>query len=251
MSEDSILYKYRAVSAQSLALIINRELYFAEPKQLNDPFDFQLNISTALQDAIERAGTDTGTSVTEKLAKLSSIDHIYKKMESDIEHVGILSLSRIADSALMWTHYASEHKGFCLGFRLSRTFTKLNEDHLIVGCSVVEYFHVNPFYEYFVEFAKAEEVPEWNEVYEVLLAMGMLAKSKSWKHEKEVRVVRKESGTVPFQPEDLVEVIFGSRMAERDRSTIRKLLSGSDWKHVRFREVVKEEYEFGLSIVDS
>ena len=51
----NILYKYRAYSARSLEMLIRRELYFAAPASLNDPYDCQINIRDSLAIAIERA----------------------------------------------------------------------------------------------------------------------------------------------------------------------------------------------------
>ena len=38
------------------------------------------------------------------------------------QQVGILCLTEVPDSLLMWAHYADSHKGFLVGFNTTHTF---------------------------------------------------------------------------------------------------------------------------------
>lgn len=172
-------------------------------------------------------------------------------MKPDISNSGILSFSRINNNVLMWAHYADEHRGFALGFRLSKTFTEYNQQYSIVGCSDVDYSPTNPFINYFIEFGNSNELPSWDQFWMKLFSLGLLVKSAAWDYEKEVRVIRKEPGPVPFSCEELAEVIFGLNMSDRHRITIRRILSGAEWSHVRFRSVVRKGHGFELNIEDT
>ncbi|MCX7184960.1 MAG: DUF2971 domain-containing protein [Nitrosospira sp.] len=175
-------------------------------------------------------------------------------MESDIASVGVLSLSRAAvgSSTLMWTHYADEHRGFCLGFSFSKKFLEHNSEQAIIGSTDVIYKPVNPFYEYFLDLAQEDGVPEGNDFWTMMLELGMRSKSTAWKHEKEVRIIRGKPGAVPFDPIDLSTVVFGSQMPMGSRATISRLLAGSEWKHVRLQQAKrKNNHEFGFEILDA
>ena len=37
-------------------------------------------------------------------------------MEKDINNFGAFSMSQLKDNILMWSHYANQHKGFCIEF---------------------------------------------------------------------------------------------------------------------------------------
>jgi hypothetical protein len=249
MAKSNLLYKYKSFSATSLSMLINRALYFASPEQLNDPNDCRINIVAALESAVELAEQSTNENIKQKLEKLHSLDHIFKQIEQDIQRTGIFSLSHLNKNILMWSHYADEHRGFCLGFRLSEKFikfTKGNMQDLIVACDDVEYVEENPFINYFINIAKETNNPEWEDFWPPLLQIGLQSKSKPWRYEKEIRVIRKEPGAVSFTPEELVEVIFGLNMSDENQLTIWNLLSGPEWKHVRFKKMIRKGHNFNL-----
>jgi hypothetical protein len=78
----------------------------------------------------------------------------------------------------------------------------------------------------------------------------MVAKAKPWSYEGEVRVLRKNPGPVAFATSELTDIVFGMNMPESDRSTVRQLLGGPEWGHVRYKEIVRSE-GFAIRIVDA
>jgi hypothetical protein len=233
------LYKYRAYSARALEMLIRRELYFASPPSLNDPYDCRINIRESLSGAIQRANESGNQKLQQKLERLRKIEHVYQKMDADLAELGVLSLAKSADSILMWSHYAENHTGFCAGFQLSEKFTTHINDEQIVGAIDVSYTESNPFIDYFEEIVANDKPPEWEEFWLSLLSMGMVAKAKPWQYEQEVRVLRKRPGSVAFMAAELTEIVFGLAMSQHSRETLRKILSGAEWQHIRFREVVR------------
>jgi len=222
-------------------MLIKRQLYFATPVQLNDPYDCRISIRQALSQAIEGVERNGSRSFRQTLERLRKIDHIYEKMETDIGSVGVLSLSKCPTNVVMWTHYADNHRGFCAGFQLSEKFTTHHNDEQIVGICGVHYSGENPFVEFFEEIATAEKPPSWEEFWQSLLSMGMVAKAVAWGYEEEVRVLRKEGGPVSFEPSELAEIVFGMNMPASDRATLRQLLAGGEWSHVKFKEIVRSK----------
>jgi len=55
----------------------------------------------------------TGNALTDEIldsfAKIASESYF-----KDIKNIGILSLSEVNDNVLMWSHYADQHRGFCI-----------------------------------------------------------------------------------------------------------------------------------------
>lgn len=248
--EGVTLYKYRAYSAYSLEMLINRELYFARPDQLNDPYDCRLNIRDSLGAAIARAGQIQNRSLHERLQRLRGIDHVYDKMDRDLSSLGVFSLSRTPTHVLLWSHYAQNHTGFCVGFRFSDALTTHQSPHGIIGATDVGYSTSNPFIEFFEEVASSSTVPEWGEVWQTLLSVGMAVKADTWRYEEEVRILRQEPGLVPFSAVELNEIVFGLNMSGRSRDTVRRILSGADWAHVKFREIIRV-HDFSLELRDA
>ena len=244
------LYKYRAYTAYALEMLINRELYFARPDELNDPYDCRLNIGTSLGAAIARAEQLQNQELHQRLQRLRGIDHVYEKMDRDLSSLGVFSLSRTPTHVLLWSHYAGNHSGFCAGFQFSEGLITHRGPHGIIGASDVGYSTSNPFIEFFEEIASTQNVPPWEEVWPTLLSVGMAVKADAWRYEEEVRILRKEPGLVPFAPGELTEIVFGLNMSSRSRATLRRLFSGNDWTHVRFKEIVRV-HDFSFQLRDA
>lgn len=245
------LYKYRGLNANTLALLVNREVYFSGPDRLNDPYDCQVSVTAAIDAAIAQAGQETSRKVLDKLERLRKLSEVLTKMERDTREVGVLSLSQDNLNVLMWSDYADGHGGLCLGFRFSPKIIEYHEENKIIGTTACHYCRNNPFSDFFVEFAQADELVPWEEFWLAIISVGMAAKSEAWRHENEVRILRTEPGFVSFQPEELTEVIFGMRMDQRARNTVMRILSGGDWAHLKYRQVVKPAEGFGLALVDA
>ena len=84
-----VLYKYRSLQAfeRFVDILLNRRLYTAPFLSLNDPMEGRY--VSSLSDTVRRVRTE--------------------------EDVRILSLSRVWNSTLMWSHYADSHKGVVIG----------------------------------------------------------------------------------------------------------------------------------------
>ena len=243
----AILYKYRPYSVRSLEILIKKELYFASPQQLNDPYDCQLSIVDTLSEAIDRT-RQTRSKLLDVLEKLQNIEELNIKIATDFANAGVLSLARIPMNVLMWSHYADDHRGFVLGFELSDKFTTHDNAEHIIGAADVIYCESNPFTDFFLNFEL--EVPSYDDYWSSLMEIGLRAKNVCWAYEEEVRVLRKVSGAVSFRPYELREIIFGLNMPESDQKVVRTILSGHDWKHVSYRKIVRTN-GFALDVVSA
>ena len=249
-SSMDILYKYSTFSRWPLDMLAKRQLYFGTPQQLNDPYDCRISIRRALSEAVEQAIKSTNVKLTETLKQLRDLEGVYERMEADIGSVGVFSMTKRPNNVVMWTHYADNHAGFCAGFQLSNKFTTHLNDYQIIGAAEAHYSTGNPFADYFNEIAALPELPTWDEFWKALLSIGMVAKARAWEYEDEVRVLRKGGGAVPFEPSELIEIIFGMNMPFEQQQELRQLLAGEDWRHVRFSRVVRGE-GFAVSIDDA
>lgn len=102
------LYKYQAFSVNTLSSLSKNYLYFANPAQLNDPFD-------VASDSLEKQ---------------------FKNLRLNKNDFKLCSLSQINDSKLMWSHYTQEHTGICVGYN----FLYLPN---YVGKDIVKYKNTN------------------------------------------------------------------------------------------------------------
>ena len=235
----SLVYKYRGYSARALEMLIQRELYFASPKSLNDPYDCQLDIHGALGRAIQKVNNNDY--LVKKITGISNVKYLLDKIQNDASNAGVLSFSTEANNSLMWSHYADSHSGFCVGFNLNDQFNQVDPADNIIGSTFVSYDDADPYEEYFAGVLSSDDETSFNEFWVTLLGLGMTSKSKAWQYEKEVRVIRKQLGPVPFDPAMLVQVIFGMNMSEHQRDTIKKVLSRSEWNHVKYYQILRAD----------
>lgn len=248
-----ILYKYSAFDCRSLSLFKNKEIYFSDPKHLNDPVDCQIGISGALKHAIktvEKEEPGLKEKLEAVLGTLSGLEKTYDKIENDVKRAGVFSLSADENNVLLWSHYADSHEGFSIGFSPSPALAQYNKSTKIVGMNSVGYSNDNPFVEYFVEFARCAQPPEWEQFWMVLFSIGFTHKSTPWAYEKEWRIIKHRSGKLKFDASEICVVIFGLKMKEKNRRKIRKLLSGDEWNHVQFKEVIRANDGFTLNVMD-
>ena len=96
----------------------------------------------------------------------------------------------------MWSHYANNHSGVCLGFNIS----PFSGGEFFMLC--VNYLDKIIPVNYFKE-------------KEVVLFYWIFSKSKIWEYEEEVRAVyTNQNGFVKFDKSSLTEICFGLRMSE-------------------------------------
>ena len=213
----------------SLEILINGELYLANTRQFNDPFDGKLLPSDFVSELKE-----LGYSGNEK--ELLNHDSFVKDR---INGFGVLSLSRVCDDILMWSHYANAHKGICLGFKydLCRYF---NDHDWQIDHMLVRYLNDHPFkaiYEDLISkkrFNSEDGFLNLSDMSHALIDAVFTVKHSSWSYEQEERIISHVSGAHSFRAEALDHIVLGMNISRRDELTIRSLLTSPQWRHVRF-----------------
>ncbi|EPW4543326.1 DUF2971 domain-containing protein [Vibrio vulnificus] len=223
MAKNKSLYKFRAFNKGSIELLLNRELWFAKPESLNDPFECQFDKEQLFSDldGIERIYKD-------KIAEYAD------KIINEFNSMGICSFSRTKKNQLMWSHYADDHRGFCIEFK---------ESSLLSNNKVIKSIDVN----YQVDLPKLNVINnvridgyKINATFDSDIFTKIIGtKYTSWKYEKETRLVLIKSSPLKFLPTDVSSICFGLRMPQKDQNTLVTLLSGSDWKHLEWYQAVK------------
>lgn len=255
------LYKYRDFSSRTLCMVANNELYFAVSQSFNDPFDCRARKEFEFkddQDFIEKwtrleasqqeiSPEEAQKYVKEKLvSEQSKAEYLEEKSKMFqklvLQCFGVCSFSQVPDDILMWSHYSNGHKGMCLEFNRS-------DENMLKNASPIEYPVDDefPYFEYWPE--NSDETLE--DVVTVILT-----KSKHWEYEKEWRLIQRPSNydepyrghPVSYQDDMLSGIIFGSRMKNKEKTTIKNILRG---KPVRYYDARLIKNKFQLEIVDA
>ncbi len=204
--EDDIsggLLSFRPINKYSLCDLINNELTVSRPKVMNDPFD-----SLLLSWGEYYKGYPEGRKYVEQMVKA-------------MEYYRIRSFSRIdsttISNVLMWSHYADNHKGMCIKYEFSPSFTQQTD------FQVLRFRNVNYY-------PKTEKMSLKTDV--IYTDLALLTKQDSWKYEKEVRlityIVDHEGDYVPLKLDSeskIQSIYFGIRCPQKDIDTVRSILA--------------------------
>jgi hypothetical protein len=236
-------YKYRG--AGRMDLIRERKFLFQPYHQFNDPFECRFVLNPPPN---ERARAELDGYHAEWA-------EVKVWTEGRIGQLGILCLSKVRDSILMWSHYADNHRGFVAGFDLDHSFFRKSADYIDPTYRVKM-----PFPE--PGFGTLREVVYSNQRRPIELGEGVpwdafFTKSTPWRYEKELRIFRtlgeadSKSGDRHFftyPPEMLRVVVLGANAGRELREEIRAELSKPEMAHVKLLQAKLHPRRFKLTI---
>lgn len=251
LPKPAILYKYRDWAAPFHDSIIkNCQVYLAPPSSFVDELDcknesrFDLLTETQILswyytssvESVEHRNYTTAQHIefaNEWLLKTPIRQPGFleaEKIRSEKEFdglFGVLSLTADPENLAMWNHYGNKQTGFCVGFDSNILF------EFVGGGGPVQYVDDLPVIMP-MPFDSFEEV-RFKQIYHKL---------KKWDFEKEYRTHKmsyhpqsRKERTITLRPEAYKEIIFGSKMTEKDKKDIIKVAI-KIMPHVIFRQAV-------------
>lgn len=258
------LYKYRTFNDQALSVLIDKEIFCAAPENLNDPFDSQFDVRKSLRSALKAIIAEDPkwpVSYQEAIGMLesgSATTMIDRALNS-----GICSFSTIPDNTLMWSHYADQHKGFCIGFnpRRLKADDGVSDFPHNVSPRAVTYTTRNPMSLATAMINRSAyagsgpngplEQPLSGSIIRLACDAALSTKHLAWAYESEVRLIHYDGqNAVKVASNSIIEIIFGCRMPERNRMTLRNLVLSGDLNNVKFYELVKSETDLSFAVVE-
>lgn len=235
------LYKYCPYNENYLYILINRKIWFSNPALFNDPFDCKYKFKDQVDrsEFIKYASKHIPESLPE-LKNLSEKDNAYNTIVNnmtenaykDLHNAGVFCLSRYDNNILMWSHYADGHKGFCIEFE--RNSDPDNDLGNYDMTSQVKYIR-----------SDYEKVTILNKNSS---DMYFYTKAKNWKYEGEWRLISKKHSETRRLPGKITAIIFGLRMCNYHKETIRNILS--DLSHIKYRKAKEVPNQYNIMIVD-
>ena len=248
------LFKYRSLSDENARtraerIFTHNELYFAAPREFNDPFEsrFRLSLDGTREEKIKKLSRlfrKNDSSLTEHDAVAQASNALLKAPASLAQTWGdqlveglrsgrdlaILSLAERPTDVLLWSHYADSHKGICLQF----------------DTTACEIFRAS------IKVTYADSAPtlHWFTDDEITMFRAVtLGKGSQWRCEDEWRSIEfnRGAGVRSYSPNALAAVIFGLQTPHKDRAMVRRWCENRA-RVVRFVEVVREPGEYTLSL---
>lgn len=245
------LFKYGKLNEHSEAVFSTPTAWLSQPAQLNDPFECRpwftfegspeqivQSIARGLRQHYPDLTPDnatanaTGIFLEGRHRNPNTWEGLRQALIVTLgSRIGLYCLSEVNDSILMWSHYAEDHRGYCLEFEAT--------DH-------TPFFGTAQQVKYSTDFPVVDYFNTPNEEQANLI---FLTKFSGWAYEKEWRIIDHETGPGihEYPPELLQSVIFGLRMPETDRKRIREWVMKRGHA-VKFFEAQRHDRQFKVVV---
>lgn len=236
------LYMYKRPCENTLNILRKCRLWAAKPERFNDPFDCDLEISVGITEdnmlAAIHQNRSESTIAQYKASKLDAdgkfipeerkrLDDLTQELIEENRNMGVVCLSEVCDSILMWSHYAENHKGVCF------EFTRAEDNALgdSESCSPVKYDRHYPIIDLGQMLLKQD-----GETFESM----MRTKSWDWAYEKEWRLITEEGDQECQLPGPISRVILGIKIEDQFKSKIETLCQERNIPCVQAKKVDRE-----------
>lgn len=239
------------------------KFYLSDPNKFNDPFDCWIPISTELKQnqVLEFLKNKNQSSLKKNIKETLKTDYkndvknfsknfikqnyilenqLYAQKES-LSRFRIYCLSKTNKNILMWSHYAQNHEGICIGIKTH----KIKENN---------YIKFKPTkWTYNSQQDKATQIlyqlqkVKYSDNNEMLSGINILTtfdnevlkclyhKSKDWQYEEEYRIILLNNYInnqyAYLKPEDIGEIYFGIKTPNEVITAIRKKLKDNNSSH--------------------
>lgn len=233
------LFKYRPVNKYLIDSLVKSQLHFSLPKELNDPYDCQVDLKRAIQ----RAADNSSGAHERNLRKILSDKAILKTINNLLRQTAVCSFSGSLLNPVAWSHYADEHRGVGLLYKIPQSLI-LDKKTNIVGFSGVEYGDDTLT-------TWLEKTPvKFNADYFVDIIKTILTiKGSTWMHEDEFRIMRSKRGQLDIDESYLTQICFGLRTPKSDKELIHKIVKKT-YSKMNFCKIVVGDSDFGLEAKD-
>lgn len=240
-----ILYRYRHLQGEhrerTARILKDSALYFASPASFNDPFDCKVHFRLSSTEkeprskhlsllkkyapALNRA--QRRAKATDDLRRFDCeefLRNVTTGFQTEVNQVGVLSLSQTNDNVVLWSHYADGHAGLCLAFSVATDLTFFARAQPVT---------------YSTEYPKIDLLrdPPMKHVEAFLLN-----KAVGWRYEEEWRIIDHNTGPgeKTFLEQSLVGITLGARMKSEDRRFVIECLKTRKYPVPLFQALVKE-----------
>ena len=178
-----LLYKYRTIDNLEffIDIILNQRLFASQYTDLNDPMEGYYTYTTGA------------------LSK-----EVLNTIKSEKERLGICSLSKNSEIALMWSHYADGHRGVVIGIEI---------DHNKYKIEPIKYKGLPTLHD--------SNTPNYKELAQLILTH----KHNIWKYEEEIRIITRDNKFINVK---IKNIILGKKMKYEKKEFIKSLVKKLD-----------------------
>ncbi len=234
------LFRFSAGGEHFLNEIKNKELYFSQPSDFNDPFDCQLEykrvLRSDLSDFLDSASID--------------VNSLLDQVNSHIRSARVCCFSTARKNQLMWAHYAAKHTGICIGFD-----TAMIARETKCQMTGVSYMSKHPLSSknkirgILDELQLREGLNLANDqqaIFEAIAGRLLCSKYSFWRYEREVRLISQGIEKKAISPKAITSVTIGLKATKEVKEELYVALESDDWRHVKLLEAEKKAEAYAL-----
>lgn len=229
------LYQFRKFSDYTLANLLNKELTLSKPTVMNDIADSLINIWLT---------SPSFGATTQNKRHLDPYKESFRdyRIASFCEN-NPQKKQYAVQNTLMWSHYADEHRGFCIEYLFHHDDFRKDD---FSNNSASRLFRMN--------YCDSDDHPiDFEKVSRLSTSLAFLTKYKEWSYENEVRLLqyKPRQGALREQYKlsantKISAIYFGYRCPKIHIQIIKKLLKDSDVKfykmEIDYSNVYKLKY---------
>ena len=251
------LYKYRPINKNTLLNLVNHQIWFPKPCEIDDPYDCAIHIerkhitndeSEELFNLWKENKLFPGTNFSEveglystngkpnerfkELFENAGKSMFTKERDNIINQWGVACFSEIYDDQNMWALYSDKHRGICLQF----------------DCN---YFFANS-----IQVNYKAEIPAMS-IAEILknqatgsLQLMTTTKAECWAYQKEVRIFMEQGNkNYNYDPKALTGLYFGVKTPDSDKELVFSIL-GRNFKDYYVMEKNEDIYKLERRLIN-
>lgn len=236
MGNPEFIYKYRPIENYDdlkndyyLDALFNQYAIFSSRTNFNDLFDSKIDLIKPTPKNIKKISELLPKSKRQELLKHISkgrftpdghefIAKLEKIFNEKIDSYAFMSLSSIANSNLMWSHYGASHRGFCIEYKTEYVNAeKVNYLDDIPSLELLD------LYEVFFKLSSDNNLG-------IKILDALHCKLREWEYESEYRFMASNNLAVigknerfkkiPYDSDFVNSIIFGYRMKESVKELI-------------------------------
>jgi len=238
MNDDFMQFRFRRINQHLIDSLVDPGLYFAKTDSLNDPFDCRID----LKQSFARAASSTSGDRKKWLSRFLDTPSFFENWKAVFDSFGVCCFSSVTDETLLWSHYADNHKGVCLAYRLPTAF--LLDPLLRLTAGVAVDYKSEPLTEWLKNGSFDMEMDSF---IKAVVLICLRTKSPAWAYEKEARIIRSGHGVYKIRGDFLTQVCFGLHTSQADIDLIIKL--ARDYCGcTRFARMTRDGSDFGFTM---
>jgi len=201
--------------------LFNNKIYSSTISELNDP---------------NESNVDDKSILFFLKTRKSEIYQEILGLKKQLSNLGIYSLSMTYHNELLWSYYASGHKGFTIEYDLDYLITSFTYSQEEKMC-------------YFIDINYSSRVPRikspihlrklFNPNTDGIIKFYLGNKSKKWKHEEEARLILEKKGLIEYDYRAVTGIYFGYRMENSEIDYIMNKMKG---RGIRYYQMKLSKY---------